>query len=86
MLEREPARLTFYNLTTNIAVSAAHDEKQLNHAREEVQEVADDIRAGNFAAKPGFACRSCDFVPICPEHEHPITIRSLRTPPDGGKK
>ena len=78
VLEREPARLTFYNLTTNTSVSAAHDEKQLKRAREEVQEVADDIRAGNFPAKPGFACKSCDFVPVCPEHEHPITIRPLR--------
>jgi RecB family exonuclease len=75
VLEREPARLTLYNLTTNTPVSVTHDEKQLNRAREEVQEVADDVRAGEFPAKPGFACKNCEYVPICPAHEHPITIR-----------
>jgi hypothetical protein len=37
--------------------------------REEIQEAAADIRAGEFCAKPGFACRYCDFVSICPARE-----------------
>jgi DNA helicase-2/ATP-dependent DNA helicase PcrA len=79
VLEREPVRLTFYNLTTNTSVTVTHDEKQLNRAREEVQEVADDVRAGNFPAKPGFFCRNCEYISVCPEHEHPVTIRPART-------
>jgi hypothetical protein len=34
-----------------------------------VQETAAEIRAGEFAAKPGFQCRGCAYRPICPEHE-----------------
>ena len=49
-----PARLTFYFLQTNQAVSATRDDKKLNKVRAEIQEAAADIRAGEFPAKPGF--------------------------------
>jgi DNA helicase-2/ATP-dependent DNA helicase PcrA len=64
-----PARLTFYFLQTNEGVSTSRDEKQLKKLRTEIQEAAADIRAGEFPAKPGFACRYCDFVSICPARE-----------------
>jgi ATP-dependent DNA helicase UvrD/PcrA len=64
-----PSRLTFYNLQTNQAVSASRTDKDLNKARCEIQETAADIRAGEFPPKPGFACRFCDYVPICPAKE-----------------
>jgi DNA helicase-2/ATP-dependent DNA helicase PcrA len=64
-----PARLTFYNLQTNQAVSAPRDDKKLNKVRAEIQEAAADIRAGKFPPKPGFWCKFCDFESICPARE-----------------
>ena len=64
-----PARLTLYFLQTNQAVSTTRDDKKLNKVRSEIQEAAADIRAGEFPAKPGFWCRTCDFESICPARE-----------------
>ena len=64
-----PARLTLHFLQTNHAVSATRDDKQLKKVRSEIQEAAADIRAGEFPAKPGFACRYCDYESICPARE-----------------
>ena len=64
-----PARLTLHYLQNNHAVSATRDEKQLKKVRAEIQEAAADIRAGDFPANPGFACKYCDYVSICPARE-----------------
>ena len=64
-----PSRLTLYFLRTNQAVSATRDDKKLNKVRSEIQEAAADIRAGEFPAKPGFWCKSCDYESICPARE-----------------
>jgi len=64
-----PARLTLHFLQTNQAVSGTRDDKQLKKVRAEIQEAAADIRAGEFPAKPGFACRFCDYESICPARE-----------------
>ena len=64
-----PAKLTFHFLQSNEPVSAACDDKQLKKLRSEIQEAAADIRAGEFPAKPGFACRTCDYESICPARE-----------------
>jgi ATP-dependent DNA helicase UvrD/PcrA len=64
-----PARLTLYFLQTNHAVSATRDDKKLNKVRSEIQEAAADVRAGEFLAKPGFRCRTCDYECICPARE-----------------
>ena len=77
VLELKPARLVFYNLTTNEAVATTRDAKALAHARQTVAEVADRIRAQDFAPKPGFQCRSCDFEPLCPAHEQLISIAPM---------
>ncbi len=75
VLELNPVRLVFYNLQTNEAVVTTRDEKQLSQAREIVRDVAADIRAGQFPARPGFLCKSCEFQPICPAHEQLVSIR-----------
>jgi DNA helicase-2/ATP-dependent DNA helicase PcrA len=64
-----PTRLTFYNLQNNQVVSTTRDDKKLNKVRAEIQEAAADIRAGEFPAKPGFSCKFCDYVSICPAME-----------------
>jgi len=69
VLELDPVRLTFYNLMTNLPVCSARDAKQLKKAEDKVQEVAANIRAGEFDANPGFVCRYCEYRPLCPAHE-----------------
>jgi DNA helicase-2/ATP-dependent DNA helicase PcrA len=63
------ARLVFYNVQNNEAVGATRDAKQLGRAEEDVQEVAAEIRAGNFPAKVGYPCKACEFRLICPAHD-----------------
>ncbi len=64
-----PARLTLYFLQTNHPVSATRNDKQLKKVRADIQQAAADIRAGEFPANPGFACRFCDYESICPARE-----------------
>jgi DNA helicase-2/ATP-dependent DNA helicase PcrA len=64
-----PTKLTLHFLQNNQAVSATRDDKQLKKVRAEIQEAAADIRAGDFPAKPGFACKFCDYESICPARE-----------------
>ncbi len=76
VFEWDPARLVFYNLQNNQAVVTTREDKDLSQARETVQEVAADIRAGQFPARPGFLCKSCAFQPLCPAHEQLFPIRT----------
>ncbi len=69
LLDLHPTRLVFYNLKTNEAAAAVRDARQIEAARQRVQEVAADIRAGVFPPQPSFRCRSCAYQPICPAHE-----------------
>jgi hypothetical protein len=75
VLELNPARMVFYNLTTNEAVATRRDAKALAKAKQVIAEVADRIRAQDFAARPGYHCKYCDFEPLCPAHEQLISIR-----------
>ena len=51
------------------------DAKALSATKQKIAEVADQIRAGEFSAKPGFWCGYCDFKPLCPAHEQLISIQ-----------
>jgi ATP-dependent DNA helicase UvrD/PcrA len=74
VLDLQPSRLVFYNLVNNEAVATTRDEKALAATKQKIAEVADLIRAGEFRAKPGFACAYCDYKPICPAHETLVMI------------
>ena len=78
VLEIEPTRLAFYNLMTNEAVVTTRDQKALALAKQRIAEIADRIRGGDFAPRPGYGCASCDYKPICPAHEQLVSIRSAR--------
>lgn len=67
-----PLRLVFHYLQNNQLQVTTRDKKELDAAEKIVQETAADIRAGAFAARSGFACRSCAYKLICPEHESHI--------------
>lgn len=75
VLDLEPSRLVFYNLTSNEPVSTERDAKSLEKTKQKIAEVADQIRAGEFPARPGFLCGYCDYRPLCPSHEQLIAIR-----------
>src|SRR5277367_2678479 len=75
VLELAPGKLVFYNLVNNEAVESARDAKSLAATKARIAEVADRIRAGDFSAKPGFACGYCDYKPLCPAHEQLISIQ-----------
>jgi DNA helicase-2/ATP-dependent DNA helicase PcrA len=64
-----PTRLTFYSLTNNEPVRTVRTPKDLDLVINEIREVAAQVRQQVFSPKPGFACKYCDYVLICPAHE-----------------
>src|SRR5207245_10565899 len=70
-MKLEPVRLSLYYLTNHQAVSTVRSPKQLEETVEKILGVAAEIRAQHFDPKPGFVCKWCDYVPICPAHEEP---------------
>jgi DNA helicase-2/ATP-dependent DNA helicase PcrA len=72
IFELNPVRLVFHYLQDNQRQATTRSAKQLQEAERVVQETAAEIRAGEFRAKPGFACRSCSYRPICPAHEEAL--------------
>jgi len=68
-LKLDPVRLTLYHLSNNQTVSTVRTARDLDQALEQIRDVADGIRSLAFAPSKGWACRWCEFVPICPEHE-----------------
>jgi DNA helicase-2/ATP-dependent DNA helicase PcrA len=72
IFEWNPVRLVFHYLQNNQRQETTRDAKQLNEAQKIVQEVAADIRAGEFPPNEGFICRSCAYKPICPAHEESV--------------
>jgi DNA helicase-2/ATP-dependent DNA helicase PcrA len=75
IFEWNPARLLFHYLLNNSVQVTTRDAKQIAAAEKIVQETAADIRAREFGAKPGYACRTCAYRPICPAHEENLSSR-----------
>jgi len=61
--------LAFYNLSENTSVVTHRSETQLQEAKTKVEEVAHNIAAGKFDAKPSFSCRFCAYRVLCPATE-----------------
>jgi ATP-dependent exoDNAse (exonuclease V) beta subunit len=62
-------QLVFHNLLENVTVISRRTDVQLEGARLKVDEVAQNIAAGNFKAKPGFYCAFCPYRNLCPATE-----------------
>jgi RecB family exonuclease len=62
-------KLVFYNLEGNSMVTTSRNELQLREAKLKVQNVAGNIAAGKFDAKPGFHCSFCAYRNLCPATE-----------------
>ncbi|HVH71760.1 MAG TPA: ATP-dependent DNA helicase, partial [Candidatus Dormibacteraeota bacterium] len=74
IFEWNPVRLVFHHLQNDEIQVTTRDLKQLEEAQVIVQEVAADIRAGQFPPQPSpSVCRSCAFKPICPAHEEELS-------------
>ncbi|MBZ5703377.1 MAG: ATP-dependent helicase [Acidobacteriia bacterium] len=78
ILELNPVDLAFHYLLTNEKQVTSRNAKQLDEAVRIVQEVAADIRAGEFPAKLGFHCRSCAYKTICPAQEESQKVQELQ--------
>jgi DNA helicase-2/ATP-dependent DNA helicase PcrA len=68
-MKLHPARLTFYSLTNNEPVFTVRTSQDLEKVLGEIRAVAEQIRQQLFPPKPGFVCKYCDYVMICPAHE-----------------
>ncbi|HEY2459926.1 MAG TPA: ATP-dependent DNA helicase [Candidatus Acidoferrum sp.] len=77
IFELNPVRLIFHYLQNGQSQETTRDAKQLDQAQKVIQEAAADIRAGQFAAKPGFGCRGCAYKPICPAHEEALSSAAI---------
>jgi DNA helicase II / ATP-dependent DNA helicase PcrA len=69
VLDVKPVRLIYYNLEDNSCVVGSREEKQLQELHGTIQEVAFDIRAREFPARPGYICKYCEFRFLCPAQE-----------------
>jgi DNA helicase II / ATP-dependent DNA helicase PcrA len=74
ILELNPVRLVFHYLQNNEIQVTTRTTKQLDEAQKIIQEAAADIRAREFSPKPGYACRTCAYEPICPAHEEALSV------------
>ncbi len=81
-----PARLTLYNFTVNEAVSFTPQENQLKKTLEKVRDAAARIRAGEFAACPGYHCRYCDYQRVCPAFEQAFTLNGEAAEGESGEE
>lgn len=68
----EAEGLIFYNLTNNQPVASVRTQKELDAVQQKILAVAEEIRRMIFSPAPGFACRYCEFVPLCPAHEEDL--------------
>ena len=68
----EPEGLIFYNLTSNQPVASVRTQKELDAVQQKILAVAEEIRRMIFSPAPGFACRYCEFLPVCPAHEEDL--------------
>ncbi len=64
-----PESLEFYNLEDNSRVATTRCDEDLRKIEEEIAEVAEGIRAEQFAPKLGFHCQWCSYRSLCPATE-----------------
>jgi len=62
-----PSRLTLYFTEAALRLSTTRSDEQLDAARDEILARVGAMRDGDFPARPGDACRWCDYAKMCPE-------------------
>lgn len=64
-----PLAVSFHNLEDNTVVTVTKTAADMVEVEDEIVKVGEEIKAGHFAPKPGFQCKSCAFRSLCPAHE-----------------
>jgi DNA helicase-2/ATP-dependent DNA helicase PcrA len=82
----EVESLVLYNLTESAAVTTRRCEAELQGARMQVEEAAQQIMAGDFRAKPGFHCNFCPYHNLCPATEKRLYSIAMELAKSSGKK
>lgn len=62
-----PERVTLYFTESATRLSTTRSDEQLDTARDDIAMRVSRMRAGDFAANPGDACRWCAYRSVCPE-------------------
>ena len=66
--------LVLFNVQDNSEAVAGRTTKQLDSARQKIEDVAQGIAEGRFEPKPGQNCRWCDYKSLCPATEQPVYL------------
>jgi putative RecB family exonuclease len=69
-----PRELVLVNVQDNSLAVSSRTPKQLDAAREKIEEAAEGIRRGEFDPKPGSHCRWCDYQNLCPATEQRVFL------------
>ncbi|HEY2169788.1 MAG TPA: ATP-dependent DNA helicase [Candidatus Angelobacter sp.] len=69
-----PRELVLVNVQDNSLAVSSRSPKQLDAAREKIEEAAEGIRRGEFDPKPGSHCRWCDYQNLCPATEQRVFL------------
>ncbi len=72
------SQLVFHNIEGNVPVVSRRTEFQLAETRDRVLDVARNIAAGKFDAKPDFYCSFCAFRGLCPAREKRVPSLSKK--------
>ncbi len=61
-----PELLTLYFIDDSKKISSSRTQKQIDKEKEKIIETVNNIREGNFTAKPGMMCQYCPYNQFCP--------------------
>jgi DNA helicase-2/ATP-dependent DNA helicase PcrA len=81
-----PRELVLVNVQDNSLAVSSRSPKQLDAAREKIEEAAEGIRRGEFDPKPGSHCRWCDYQNPCPATEQRVFLPVKPLEVDAEKK
>ncbi|MFC1756222.1 ATP-dependent helicase [Patescibacteria group bacterium] len=65
-LGMDAKKLTYYYLESGERISTTRTEEQLKKTKKEAEGLIENIKKGEFNAKPGMHCSWCDYKNICP--------------------
>jgi DNA helicase-2/ATP-dependent DNA helicase PcrA len=81
-----PRELVLVNVQDNSLAISSRTPKQLDSAREKIEEAAEGIRRGEFDPKTGSHCRWCDYQNLCPATEQRVFLPVKPLNPEMEKK
>jgi DNA helicase-2/ATP-dependent DNA helicase PcrA len=81
-----PRELVLCNVQDNSLAIAGRTQKQLDTAREKIEDAAQGISRGEFDPSPGSHCRWCDYKNLCPATEQRVFLPVKPLEKDAEKK